>query len=67
MRHVLLSAALIVIVLFPLGARADQASAEATLKEKGLKKVNTYFLLPGETALNKSMRDVSRHKRTVRK
>ena len=67
MRHFLLTAALIAIVLCPLRARADQASAEATLKEKGLKKVNTYFLLPGETALNKSMRDVGRHKRTVRK
>ena len=67
MRHVLLSAALIAVVLFPLAARADQASAEATLKEKGLKKVNTFFLLPGETALNKSMRDVGRHKRIVRK
>ncbi len=65
MRHVLLTAALLALVLCPLSGRADQASAEATLKEKGLKKVNTYFLLPGETALNKSMRDVGRHKRTV--
>lgn len=63
MRHCLPTAALIAIVLFPLTTRADQASAEATLKEKGLKKVSTFFTLPGESELKKAMRDVVRHKR----
>ncbi len=57
----------VLVVLLSVAAVADEKDdAEALLKEKGLRRVGTYFSLPEETQIGKSIRATAPMKKQIR-